>query len=144
MVQLTNARLNLYQIFCTIDSQGLYYKTFYGHDQLCTIISQNVCHFQLLPSQSNKSGLGYDLRRIRGSTRVGSSLACYQTREESTENEKKHASLLQYGINYVRKELFSTDTLMSLSFNNKFICNCESCRNLFFTTKGVAFPRIQY
>ncbi len=39
--------------FYNIGPRGLYYKTFYGSNCCCIIISQNVCHFLLLPPQSN-------------------------------------------------------------------------------------------
>ncbi len=44
--------------FCEYSSWGLYYKTFYGSNCCCIIISQSVCHFLSLPLQSNISRQG--------------------------------------------------------------------------------------
>ncbi len=92
--------------FCSIDTWGRCYKTFYGRKLRIFVISQSVCSWRAFPAQSNVCGQGQEPTHARSTSKVFHSgrLAHKHQTIPVRHARVKHSSLLRKIVTYGRKK----------------------------------------
>ncbi len=79
-------------------SEGLYFKTFYGRNQLKTEVSYSVCHLSLIFAIKTEPNWVESLMELHSKGRLLALPPIYKSKLEVTDSDKR-SSLLLYEIN---------------------------------------------